>query len=148
MSTAQDIWNAYKDLLKRSYIERSFDVWSDLWAENGRLVVKLGSQGPDGYSEDHYVGREKVVDLFSSSSGRIEIELEDEGPVYEAKNAPGSFMVMSEFIATILASDKRYPNHIVCRISYDPEGRITEFVEYADPIRRGNFLQALSATGS
>lgn len=55
-------------------------------------------------------------------------------------------MVMSDFVPTILASGKRYHNRIVGRIAYNDDGRITEFIEYADPRRRRAFLDALART--
>ena len=89
MSNSQDIWNSYKDLLKKSYIDKSYDAWSDLWANECRFVVKYGRQGNDGFEEEEFIGREQIVSFFSDSSGKIEIDFKDDGPVYETEKQTG-----------------------------------------------------------
>jgi ketosteroid isomerase-like protein len=143
MRNPQDIWNSYKDLLKKSYIERRFDAWRDLWANECRFVVTYGRARNDGYEEQEHIGREDIVSFFSGSSGRIEVDFRDDGPVYETKNKPDTFLVISNFIATIIASGYHYENRIVYQVTFDGEGKIRELVEYTDPLRRQAFLRKL-----
>lgn len=145
MSNPQDVWNSYKDLLKKSYVDESFDAWRDLWADECRFVVKYGKQREDGFEEEERKGRDEIVSFFSGSSGKIEIDFEDCGPVYETKSRPDTFLIISNFIATIIKSGYRYENRIVCQVTLDRQEKIKEMVEYADPIKRQAFLEALGA---
>src|SRR5207245_867516 len=104
MSNPQDIWNSYKDLLKKSYIERRFNAWRDLWADECRFVVMYGRAGNDGFEQEEHIGRDDIVSFFSGSSGKIEVDFRDDGPVYETKNEPATFVVISNFHAIIIAS--------------------------------------------
>jgi len=144
MRNPQDIWNSYKDLLKKSYIERSFDAWRDLWADECRFVVVYGKAGNDGFEEEEHIGRDDIVSFFSGSSGQIEIDFRDEGPIYETKNKPDTFLVISNFHAIIGGSGYYYENRIVCQITLDGEGKIRELIEYADPLKRQAFLTKLA----
>lgn len=143
MSSLQDVWNSYKDILKKSYSSRGFDAWRDLWANECRFVVKYGKQGTDGFEEEELEGRDKIVSFFSGSSGEIEIDFKDDGSVYETKDKPDTFLVISNFVATVIRSGYRYENRIVCQITVDGQGKIKELVEYADPIKRQAFLKEL-----
>ncbi len=89
------------------------------------------------------IGRERIVYFFSGSSGKIEIDFKDDGPVYETQNKPDTFLVISNFIATIINSGYRYENRIVCQFTLDKQGKIKELIEYADPIARQKFLDQL-----
>lgn len=144
MSHPQEIWNSYKELLKKSYQEEKFTAWRDLWASDGRLVVTFGKMGKDRFEAELHDGRDDITSFFSQAGGRIEIDFEDDGPVYQAQSRPNAFLVVSTFIATILESGYRYENRIVCHFTLDQHGRIKELVEYADPLRRQAFLKKLS----
>jgi hypothetical protein len=101
MSSLQDIWNSYKDLLKKSYVSRSFDAWCNLWANECRFVS-----------------------LLSGSSGEIEIDFKDDGSVYETKDKPDTFLVIPNFVATVIRSGYRYENRLVCQITVDGQRKI------------------------
>ena len=48
------------------------------------------------------------------------------------KNKPDTFLVSSNFIATIIKSRYRYENRIVCQVTLDGQAKIKELVEYAE----------------
>jgi len=149
MSNLQDIWDSYKDRLKKSYEDGNFDAWCDLWADDKptsdkpTFVVKYGEQGEDGFKEEVLEGRDKIVSLFSNSIGKIEIRFEDNGPVYVTQNKSDTFLVISDFIATIIKSGYPYKNRILCQVTLDEQRKIKKLIEYADPIKRQNFLKEL-----
>jgi hypothetical protein len=124
MSSLQDIWNSYKDLLKKSYVSRSFDAWCNLWANECRFVVKYGKQRTDGFEEEELEGRDKIVSFLSGSSGEIEIDFKDDGSVYETKDKPDTFLVIPNFVATVIRSGYRYENRLVCQITVDGQRKI------------------------
>lgn len=146
MSNPQDIWNLYKDRLKKSHVDKDkeMNAWKDLWANDCQFIVKYGKQGKDGYEEEILKGRDKIVKFFSGAIDKIVIDFKDDGPVYETKNKPETFLVISDFIATIVEGGyPPYKNRIVCYVTLDTQGKIKEMVEYTDPIKRQNFLERL-----
>jgi len=136
-------WDSYKDRLKKSYESGNFTTWGDLWADDGSLIVKYGKQREDGYQEEEIKGRDKIVSFFSGSTGKIEIDFRDDGPVYVTPTKPDTFFVISDFIATIIKSRDGYENRILCQVTLDAQGKIKRMIEYTDHIKRQNFLNKL-----
>ncbi len=121
----QKVWDSYKELLIKSHNDKKWnEAWDDLWANDSQFVVKYGKKGKDGYEEEIFRGRDEIVEFFKGGIKKIGINFKDVGFFCEMTNEPNTFVVISDFSATIIESKYPYKNRIVCQVILDRQGKI------------------------
>jgi ketosteroid isomerase-like protein len=139
MSKLQAVWESYKSLLRAGHINE----WGNLWSDNCVFEVAY----PRGGVPEEKRDKQATLSLFSPNPGeRIEIDFKND--LVHVTTDPNVGFITFDFNAKIESSGYQYKNRIVIKITLEKEGneqegKIKELIEYADPIARQCFFQAL-----